>query len=87
MADKTKTPPTSTGKTFKGQTFPPVRTVESVQEAADAQKPFDKPGAVALAVYFAQKGIRNPVSQAGMRAFTSIQRATVEDWDAIFKSF
>jgi hypothetical protein len=85
MADKTDTP--NPGKTFKGQTFPPVRTVESVQAASDAQKPFDKPGAVSLAVYFAQSGIRNPVMQAGMRAFTSIQRATVEDWDAIFKSF
>ncbi len=85
MDDKSN--PGATGKTWKGQKFPPSRTVEDVQEQAEAQKPYDKEGAISLVVYFATKGIRNPVSQAGMRAFTNIQRATVEDWDAIFATF
>ncbi len=97
MADKSKpttsaktaeiVTPAETGKTWQGQQFPPSRTVESVQAEADLQKEYDKEGAIALDVYFATKGIRNPVSQAGMRAYTVIKRATVEDWDAIFKNF
>lgn len=82
-----KSNPGAAGKTWKGQKFPPSRTVEDVQEQSEAQKLYDKEGAVSLAVYFSTKGIRNPVSQAGMRAYTNIQRATVEDWDAIFATF
>lgn len=82
-----ETPSTGLGKTWKGQKFPPVRSVESVRSDAVAQQPFNKPGAVAIEVYFATKGIRNPVQQAGMRAFTKIKRATIIDWDAIFKTF
>lgn len=85
MTDKPK--PAATGKTWKGQKFPPIRSAESVKQDVDAQKPYDKPDAVALEVYFAVKGIRNPVSQAGMRAYTNIKRATVADWDAIFSKF
>jgi hypothetical protein len=85
MSDKPKPP--ETGKTFRGQKFPPIRTAESVQRDVDAQKPFNKPDAVAIEVYFAVKGIRNPVSQAAMRAYTNIKRATVADWDAIFSKF
>jgi hypothetical protein len=85
MVDKAK--PTAAGKTWKGQQFPPVRSVEDVQQQADAQKLYNKEGAVALEVYFAMKGFRNTVQQAGMRAYTSIKRATVEDWDAIFAKF
>ncbi len=87
MADKPKTTESSTGKTWKGQKFPPVRSAESVKRDSDAQKPYNKDGAIGLEVYFAMKGIRNPVQQAGMRAYTNIKRATVADWDAIFSKF
>lgn len=87
MADKPKTTTAATGRTWKGQEFPPVRTEEDVKEQADLQRQYDKEGAITLDVYFAQKGIRNPVQHAGMRAYTKITRATVEDWDAIFEKF
>ena len=85
MADKNKT--ASVGKTYKGQTFVPERTVESVQEGMEAQKVYDKEGAVSMDVYFVTQGITSLVHQAGMRAFTAIKRATVEDWAEIFKRF
>jgi len=75
------------GKSYKGQKFAPVRTEESISAGAEAQKVYDKPSAMSLDVYFVTKRITSPVHQAGMRAFTSIRRATVEDWDLIFKSF
>lgn len=87
MADKPKTTESGTGKTWKGQKFPPIRSAESVKKDVDAQKPYDKEGAITLDVYFSIKSIRNPVSQAGMRAYTNIKRATVADWDAIFSKF
>lgn len=75
------------GKAYKGQAFVPVKTEADVKAEMDAQKPFDKPGAISLETYFAIKGIRNPVMQAGMRAYTTIRRATVEDWAAIFATY
>ena len=85
MADDNKN--AGLGKSWKGQTFVPVKTVEGVQADADAQKAYDKPGAITIEAYFAMKGQRNPVHQAMMRTYTNIKRATVEDWDTIFASF
>ncbi len=87
MSDKSPPADTGAGKAWKGQKFSPIRSAESVKREVDAQKPYDKEGAVTLDVYFALKGIRNPVQQAGMRAYTNIKRATVTDWTAIFSKF
>ena len=75
------------GKTYKGQRFVPLRSEEAAREEAAAQVPFNKPGAVSLEVYFAMKGLRNPVEHAGMRAYTAVRRATPQDWDAIFAAY
>jgi hypothetical protein len=85
--DKDKDKEKSAGKQYRGQSFPPVRTADDVQEAQDAQEPYNKPDAVDLHVYFASQGIRDPVQQAAMRAYTKVSRATPEDWAKIFDRF
>ena len=72
------------GKSYKGQQFPPVKTVEDVQVEIDAQKPFAKEGAISIETYFAIRGHRDPVLQASMLAFTLVRRATPDDFDTIF---
>ena len=76
----------STGKTFKGQQFVPVKTEADVQAEIDAQKPYAKEGAVAIETYFAMRGHRDPVMQASMLAYTKVRKATVEDFDVIFQN-
>lgn len=77
----------ATGKTYKGQSNYPVKTEADVAAEAAAQAPYNKEGAVSFKTYCAMKGIADPVMQAGMRAYTLVQRATVQDWDAIFKTY
>lgn len=76
-------------KEWKGQVFMPTQTASDVKEQLDLQKQYNKPGAVPLEVYFSQRRIRG-VKADMMRAYNKagkIQRATMEDWDALFKSF
>lgn len=76
-----------TGKQYKGQVFVPITDPEVLLVEQAAQAPFDKPDAIPMEVYFSMRGIRNPVAQAAMRAFTNIRRATQADWDEIFKAY
>ena len=75
------------GKAYKGQSFVPVIAVEDVIAQNEAQKPFDKPGAVDLSTYMAMRGFRDPAMRAAMQTYTKVQRATPEDWDTIFTKF
>jgi hypothetical protein len=80
MADKV-------GKQYRGQTFVPIQSEAGLLAAAEAQKPYTKPDAVSLDSYFTIKSIRNPVMQAGMRAYTQVHSATIADWDTIFATY
>jgi len=87
MDDTEKDPPPTLGTSYRGQPHPVLKTPEMVQAEIDAQAPYNKEGAVPLQTYCATRGMRDPVMYAGMRAYTVIERATLEDWDAIFKDF
>ncbi len=75
------------GKSYKGQQFVPVKTPEQVAADQALQEPYNEPGAVPLTTYFAMRGITNPVAQAGMRAYTKVQKATPSAWDQIFETY
>lgn len=92
MSDnKKKTAPVSAppvlGKQWRGQHFAPIHTEASLQSIADEQLPYKKDGAIPLAAYLAHKGIRDPVRVAGMRAYTVVREATIEDWNTIFVNY
>lgn len=73
------------GRTFRGETSPPITTPEAVAAAqARGAERASKPGAIAVQVYFVVKGIHNPILQASMLAYTDVRTATTEDFDEIF---
>ena len=76
---------TPIGKKYKGDSSPTFQTPEDVQAMMDAQKPYNKEGAVEVMTYFSMRGIKNPVMQASMLAYTKVRKATPEDFDTIFK--
>jgi len=73
------------GRQFPGQQHYAVTLPEEEAARVELQKQYDDPNAVPLNVYFSVKQIRNPVMQASMRAYTKVERATVDAWDEIFR--
>jgi hypothetical protein len=85
LTTKRTDPAPPLGRTFKGETSPPITTPEAVAAGqARAAEHAGKAGAVALEVYFVARGHSNPILQASMRAFTDVRAATLEDFDEIF---
>jgi hypothetical protein len=73
------------GRTFRGETSPPVTTPEAIAEIRTmAAVHANKPEAIAIQVYFVAKGIDNPILQASMLAYTKIRTAPVGYFDEIF---
>lgn len=78
----------TTGKSYRGQAFFPIKTEVDVQAELDAQKPYaSKPDAMPINVWMNIRQIRDPVMRAAMEAFTKVRHATQEDWDLLFKDF
>jgi hypothetical protein len=75
------------GKQWRGQRFAPIQTSAGLQAIADVQREYDKPDAVSIDVYFAQRKVRDPVVIAGMMAYTVVRKATIEDWNTIFVNY
>lgn len=73
------------GRQFPGQQHYAVTLPEAEASRIALQKQYDVDGAVPLNVYFSVKRIQNPVMQASMRAYTSVDRATIASWDEIFR--
>lgn len=72
------------GRTFRGESSPPVTTPEAVAAArAATAEHAGKPGAVGVNVYFAVRGV-GPIAQASMLAYTSVRFAPPEVFDQIF---
>ena len=73
------------GKQYRGDVSPAITTTEQVLADMEAQAPYAaKDGAVELDIYFAQRGILDPVMRASMRAWTKIRKATLVDFDVLF---
>jgi hypothetical protein len=87
VTEATELPVETRGKSYRGQKHYPVKTLAEVEAEAKAQVLFNKPGAVSLQTWFAARGHNDVVKRAAMRAYTKINRATLEDWDAIFDKF
>ena len=79
--------PSELGKQWRGQRFAPIMTSAQLAEIGEVQKKYNKPDAVSIEVYFAHKKVRDPVSQAGMLAYTVVRKATIEDWNTIFANY
>lgn len=77
-------PTAAVGRTHRGEVSPPITTPAAVVELQAKRAAYAKPGAVDINVYFAHKGIQNPILRASMAAYTEIRTATVEDFDEIF---
>ncbi len=78
-------PAAAMGRTYRGQASPPITTAEAVAKVQATQAEFaTKPGAVDVRVYFAGKGIDNPILQASLLAYTDVRTATPEDFDKLF---
>lgn len=76
------------GKQYPGQVFVPSKTLDQVLvEQAEQAKYSDGPEAVPLEVYFHYRQIRTPEARAAMAAFTTVRRATLAEWDNLFKTF
>ena len=73
------------GKKYKGEQFSTTRTPEAATKAA--KKFATAENKVSLAVYFTLRGVRNPVQQDAMRAYTDTRSAPVDAFDKIFKDF
>ena len=73
------------GKQYPGQLNVPIKTEEMASAESAAQDTSE--GTITMDVYFMRSGIRNPVMQAAMQAFTLTRSATLEAWIAIFKTF
>lgn len=76
------------GKKFAGETFCTIKSMDHVrEEMALHAKHGTHPEAMPLSVYFANKRITDPVTQAMMTAHTKVRQATVAVFDAIFANF
>lgn len=73
------------GRTYRGETSPPITTPGAAAEVRAKQDAHaKKPDAVSIQVYFVNKGIDNPIVQASMLAYTDVRIAPIEDFDEIF---
>ena len=77
----------TTGKRSKNDKFYPVKTTEEVVAEQKVQKKYDSPEAVPFVIWATTRGHTSPVIQASMRAYTTVQRATISAWDEIFRCF
>lgn len=75
------------GKKFRGQTFVPVKTEDDVRADIALQKDFKTSDAVSIDVFFARRGVRDPVSRAGMLAYTKVRTASMDAWTKIFETY
>lgn len=77
--------PVMVGRTYSGEAAPPITTPQAAVESRDRRAVYaGKDGAVHLDVYFASRGIDNPILRASMAAYTDINVATHDDFDVIF---
>lgn len=77
-----------TGKKFPGQKFPLVKTSEDLAVETAAQEPLaSMEGAITIETYFAMAGVRDPVFQAGMRAYTKVRKAPFDEFKKIFATY
>jgi len=74
------------GKQYRGDMFPAIKTPEMVERERQLQLEHDHPDAVPIEVYFSVRGIMDPGAQAARRRSTTVQQATMEKWDEIFKA-
>lgn len=82
--DKNPAVEAAIGRTFRGESSPPITTPEAVAAARAATAAYaGKTGAVAINVYFSIRGV-GPIAQASMLAYTSVRAAPPEDFDRIF---
>lgn len=78
--------PALVGRTYSGETSPPITTPRAATEVRDRRAGYaSKEGAVPLNVYFASRGIDNPILKASMASYTDIHLATLDDFDKIFR--
>lgn len=75
------------GKQWRGQSTVPVRTAEDLAADQLVQKEYAKPDAISLDTYLSMRGVRDPAFLAGMKAYTVVRHATVEDWQKIFATY
>lgn len=90
MAENEKrvgTVPIVLGKKTKNESFSTITTAEEVQANNALQKEYDDENAVPIESYFSIKGVRDPVAQAMMTAYTKVRHATVAAFDDIFKTY
>ncbi len=74
-------------KQYSGQAFVPVVSAAEHAGSYALQEKHDQPGAVSIEVWFAIRGVRDPVMKAAMKARAKVRRATPEAWTAIFAGF
>ena len=75
----------SVGRTFRGETSPPITTPEKVAATwARAAEHAKKPEAITIQVYFIARGHLSPILQASMLAYTDVRTAPPEVFDEIF---
>lgn len=79
--------PQRIGKSYRGQVFVPIRTVESVEDDERLRARYDSPDAIPIQTWFKIRGHNDPVKQAGMLAFTRVRRAEPGEWDRIFATY
>lgn len=76
------------GKTYKGQTFVPIKTAEqAAEEMSAAAAGAANPDSVSIQVWMSARGVRDPVLRAGMLAFTKVRLAPAAEFDRIFQGF
>lgn len=74
------------GKLYKGDQFPALKTPDMVERERLEQEKYNHPESVPIEVYFSVRGISDVGAQAARRRSTSVQQATMEKWDEIFKA-
>ena len=67
-------------------TFQPVEEIKPVAVVELKQKPAQPGEEISLSRYFMIRGIR-PQHRGGRKAFTSVEKATLEKWDEIFSGY
>ena len=75
------------GKKFAGEQFSTVKSVKDIEEAQALAVQHDDEHAVPLSIYFQNRRITDPVKQSMMKAYTKVQKATMDAFDSIFASF
>ena len=75
------------GKKFAGEQFSTVRSAKDVEEAQALLAQYADEHAVPLSIYFQNRRITDPVKQSMMKAYTKVQKATMDAFDKIFATF